>query len=298
MYGYVRPDKGELKVREYEAFRSAYCGLCHSLKKQCGLPARFLVSYDLPFLSILLHGSDGCRSERKRCIASPLRRRTCVSCAPAQDETADYGVILACWQLRDSVADEGFFRGLPARAALLLLSGAYRRARRHAPAFDRQTRENLSALRALEKENCPGLDRTADCFAAVLRGAAEGVGDETRRRILGQLFYHIGRMVYILDAADDLGEDVRRGRYNPLRCRFTETEGKLTAEQTEELRVTLQHSQNMAASAFQLLDESPWTGILENIVYRGLPQVSGLVLAGQWKNKNSEISRKRIGVNK
>ena len=117
MYGYVRPDKGELKVREYEAFRAAYCGLCHSLKKQCGLAARFLVSYDLTFLSILLHGSDGCRSERKRCIASPLRRRTCVSCAPAQDEAADYGVILACWQLRDSVADEGFFRGLPARAA-------------------------------------------------------------------------------------------------------------------------------------------------------------------------------------
>jgi hypothetical protein len=296
MYGYVRPDKGELKVREYEAFRAAYCGLCHSLKKQCGLAARFLVSYDLTFLSILLRGQDGCRTERKRCIASPLRRRTCMSCG-SQDETAYYGVVLAYWQLRDSVADESFFRGMPARAALLLLSGAYRRAKRRAPGFDRQTEEKLAALSALEKENSPSLDRTADCFAAVLRGAADCVQDETRQRILGQLFYHIGRMVYILDAADDLGEDVRKGRYNPLRCRFPDAEGKLTDGQTEELRVTLQHSQNMVVSALQLLDTGIWAGILENIVYRGLPQVSRLVLAGNWKNKKNHISRKRIGAN-
>ena len=131
-----------------------------------------------------------------------------------------------------------------------------------------------------------------------MRCAADSVPDETRRRILGQLFYHIGRMVYILDAADDLTEDVRKERYNPLRYRFPETRGKLTAGQTEELRVTLQHSQNMVASALQLLDEGPWTGILENIVYRGLPQVSGLVLAGNWKNRKNHLTRKRMGVNK
>ena len=50
MYGYVRPVKGELKIREYEYFRAAYCGLCEALKRRCGLLARFVVNYDLTFM--------------------------------------------------------------------------------------------------------------------------------------------------------------------------------------------------------------------------------------------------------
>ena len=36
MFGYVRPYKPELKVREYEMFRAAYCGLCWALKEKYG----------------------------------------------------------------------------------------------------------------------------------------------------------------------------------------------------------------------------------------------------------------------
>ena len=32
MFGFVRPYKDELKVKDYELFRSVYCGLCHSLE--------------------------------------------------------------------------------------------------------------------------------------------------------------------------------------------------------------------------------------------------------------------------
>ena len=43
MYGYVRPERGELKVREYELFRGAYCGLCHTLGERYGpIPRLFL----------------------------------------------------------------------------------------------------------------------------------------------------------------------------------------------------------------------------------------------------------------
>jgi hypothetical protein len=37
MFGFVRPYKDELKVKDYELFKSVYCGLCHSLKKRCGI---------------------------------------------------------------------------------------------------------------------------------------------------------------------------------------------------------------------------------------------------------------------
>ena len=41
MFGYVRPYKPELKVKEYELFRAAYCGLCWSLKEKYGADAGF-----------------------------------------------------------------------------------------------------------------------------------------------------------------------------------------------------------------------------------------------------------------
>ena len=47
MYGYIRPLKAELKVREYEAYHAMYCGLCRTLGRRYGFAARFLVSYDL-----------------------------------------------------------------------------------------------------------------------------------------------------------------------------------------------------------------------------------------------------------
>ena len=37
MFGYVRPYKPELKVKEYEMFRAAYCGLCWALKEKYGI---------------------------------------------------------------------------------------------------------------------------------------------------------------------------------------------------------------------------------------------------------------------
>ena len=34
MLGYVKIDKGELKVREYEVYTGYYCGVCKSIGQQ------------------------------------------------------------------------------------------------------------------------------------------------------------------------------------------------------------------------------------------------------------------------
>ena len=36
MFGYVTPLKSELKFKEFEYFRSYYCGLCNEIKNQFG----------------------------------------------------------------------------------------------------------------------------------------------------------------------------------------------------------------------------------------------------------------------
>ncbi|MEG0712521.1 MAG: DUF5685 family protein, partial [Niameybacter sp.] len=47
MFGYVTPLKQELKVRELEAFKAYYCGLCSHIKKNFGQLPRMVLNYDL-----------------------------------------------------------------------------------------------------------------------------------------------------------------------------------------------------------------------------------------------------------
>lgn len=296
MYGYVRPEKGELKVREYETFRGVYCGLCHTLKKRYGPFLRYAVNYDLTFLAMLMAGSEPVDTCPKRCPYHPLRTAPCpASSSDAMDAAADYTVILAYWKLRDGAQDKSFFPALGCRILAAFLRGAYRKAAELRPAFASVTETELRALGALEEERCAGVDAPADRFARILQAAAEGADDPARERILRELLYHLGRIVYILDAADDLEDDVRSGAYNPLRFRFAAENGKLSPADEKELRLSLQHSHNSISAAFALLEENPYTGILTNILYIGLPAVTQAVFSGQWKATRRE-RKERSGL--
>ena len=153
------------------------------------------------------------------------------------------------------MADHGFFRSLPYRAALLALGRAYRKARARRPGFDERTRTHLEELARLEGERCPSMDRAADAFAVLLAGAAEEEPDPVRRRVLEQLLYHLGRWIYLVDAADDLKKDVKSGSYNPLVYRFHAEGGTLTAED----RAALAASTPLPLCTAQLRYEVTWT---------------------------------------
>jgi len=55
MYGYVVPVKAELGQADFCLYRAFYCGICKSIGKQYGQMPRFTTSYDITFLSVLLH---------------------------------------------------------------------------------------------------------------------------------------------------------------------------------------------------------------------------------------------------
>lgn len=293
MYGYVRPERGELKMREYDVFRGVYCGLCHTLKKRYGPFLRFAVNYDLTFLAMLLADEKSVPVCPRRCPYHPLRRSACPEALSSLDEAADVTVILAYWKLRDGAEDSGLFKSLGYRLLAFSLRPAYRRAAAQKPDLAKCAEDELHELSLLEKESCPSVDAPADRFARILRETASGTGE--RERILRELLYHLGRIVYILDAADDLAEDVSRGAYNPLRFRFEAGNGKLSPEDERELRLSLQHSHNSMCAAFVLLEGTAYTGILENIIYLGLPAVTQAVFDGSWRQRKRE-NRERSGI--
>ena len=288
MFGYVRPFRPELKCRDFDLYRATYCGLCRCLRRRYGLLAPMFLNYDFTFLTLLLwQPEESVRPCRGRCHANPLLKKDMCPDSPALELAADESIILTWWKLRDSVADDGFWSGLPARVLSGLLKGAYRKAARRRPEFDRAVRTSLEELSALEKEKCPSLDRPADTFARLLQAAVPP--EESRGRVLEQLLYHLGRWIYLVDARDDLEEDRRAGRYNPVAARYG------GAADDQALKLTLDHSLELMGAALQLGEFGCRMPILENIIYLGLPLVQRAVLEGSWSQvkKQEKIWSKR-----
>lgn len=280
MFGYVRPVLNSLDEGQRDAYQSAYCGLCHTLGDRHGLLARFTLQYDFTFLAILLTvGEKGDRPCR-RCPAHPLRKPIACLCGPQMVAAADQSIILTYHKLSDDVDDHGPLTGLAYRLVRRLFRRAYCRAASAQPEFDRQVREGLARLRELEDKQSPELDRVADTFARILASASAAYPPGSpMARMLGELLYHLGRWIYLIDAWDDLDEDRKNRRYNPLDARFAGH----AKEERDYLETTITHSARLAGAAANLMELGKWAPVVENILYLGLPTVQGAVLDGRWK---------------
>ncbi len=271
MYGYVRPLKAELKVREFEAYQGVYCGLCHCLAQRCGSAARFVVNYDFTFLAMLLEEGQTADFAPRGCPVRPLRKRAVLKQTPALERAADLSVILAHWKLRDDLRDEGPGKTAGAAVALAALHRAYSKAKAAQPEFAAACEQYMQGLHTLEQESCASVDRAADCFATLLASLAMTEKAEARKRVLRELFYHIGRVVYVLDAVDDLEKDMKKKNYNPLVYRYGLTAPQLPEPAVESLRLSLSHSMSAMSGAYSLLPENAFRPITENILYLGIP---------------------------
>lgn len=291
MYGYVIPNRPELKVREAELYQSVYCGLCHNLSARYGFLTRFLVNYDFTFLAMSLMGRDHCPACQRRCVAHPFRKRKVCAPLPALDTAADETVILAYHKFLDGAADHRGLKRLAYRLLALIYRRAYRRAGKRVPAFAQVVSHNLTRLQALEEERSPEMDRVADTFAGLLAGAAPAEGE--LERVYHQFFYHLGRWIYLVDALDDLPEDLTLGRYNPIALRYGLKEGK-REKVRESLELTLNHSRNLMISAFHLLPQGPCSPIVWNVLTLGMDMVQNAVFAGRW-NKRRNKKDKELG---
>lgn len=286
MFGYVLPRRDKLSAPAAGRYRAAYCGLCRSLNLHYGFRARFLVNYDMTFLYFLLQSGQP-QPCRCTCPTRPLCKRECLPDDDVMRYAADLSVLLSYWKLCDAERDGRFFHRTAAKCAKRLYRRAYRRAAERLPACDECFARRLSELHALEDAHCAGLDRPADAFASLLSACADTVAEESVRRPMQLLLYHVGRYLYLADALEDLPKDLRSGSYNPLRYRYALQDGALTAQDKAALLDTIEASVSMAASALELLPPTADHEIVHNIIYYGLSAVLHSVAEGTFRQKGT-----------
>ena len=99
-------------------------------------------------------------------------------------------------------------------------------------------------------------------------------GDDATKAAMGWIGYNLGKWIYLLDAYDDIEDNIKNGAYNPLVVQFHyggEEELKSFRQRIrEETEFSLVYSLSEMEKAFSLLEIKKNRGILENIVYRGL----------------------------
>ncbi len=282
MFGFIRPLRSELRVREWERFQSVYCGLCHTIRRQYGLLQTCLLSYDCTYFALVLCAlEEESATCARRCMMHPFRRRTCAAESDGMRHAATVSVILSYHQLSDTVSDERGLKRFGARILRRLLRRGYRKAARALPDFDALTVQLLALLEELETQRTASLDRPADAFARILRAAVPQEGENSL--ILQEMFYHTGRWIYLIDACADVADDFSSGNYNPVLLRWG-----LAQPSLEPVKEQMNHTllQSLAASyhAYILLRPYRDAGIIENILCQGLPEVTRQVLDGTFTN--------------
>lgn len=287
MYGYLRIHVPELKVREQEYYRAVYCGLCRTMGKCTGQCSRMTLSYDFTLFALARMALTGetVTFKHRRCIAHPLRKRPMAEPTSALRLCANTSAILAHHKVKDDLRDERGLKRTAATAVSPFTSSMRRRAVKQGYGdMDRGVCLAMQELGELETARLPSVDEPATLFGELMgKTLAYGLEGNTAK-LAHAMGLHLGRFVYILDAADDYAEDMEKGRYNPLACLYGDPSMTVLSDRKkEELKIALMAELSELERAFDLLDTADQVdlrGVLSNILYEGLPRQVERVLFG------------------
>ncbi len=287
MFGYIKPVKPELKVRELEYYRGIYCGLCRSMGKHTGGFSRLTLSYDFAFLAavrMVLLDIKPTFSQR-RCMVHPLRKKAMCDDNEALEYCASAAAVLTECKIRDDINDEKGMKRFAAKSAHIFARKMRKKAEGKAPV--KAIENALKSLSELERENCDSIDMVADKFGELLASVVSYGLEGGKARIAEAIGFSVGRYIYVLDAADDIEDDIKTGSYNPL---------KNANLKPSDLSVAVRLELSKLESAINLLDfsgKASLEGIIKNIIYLGMPYEADRVFAGGCKGKTVKKGKNR-----
>lgn len=261
MFGYVIINKGDMTFREFDVYRSYYCGLCRTLKEEFGVRGQVSLNYDMTFLVMLLSSlyEPETIKEKKSCIAHPCKKQK-ISVNDITRFAAEMNLLLTGYKCEDDWKDEKNIAkkmyGMSLKKEILQLREKYSE---KAEIIEVSFRN----MEKLEKENCQNIDRMASLFGKVTEELFIYRQDEWEE-ILRKMAFHLGKFIYMLDAYEDLEEDLKKNRYNPFssRCQGEEFE--------KECKIIMTAAIAECTRAFEILPLIENVSILRNILYSGV----------------------------
>ena len=244
MFGYVTVCEPELKVKDLKKYRAYYCGLCQTLKEDYGFMGQMTLTYDMTFAVILLSSlyENIAAHEEHRCKVHPVKRQHML-----RNETTSYtaamNVLLAYYHMEDDWQDDHKISSLMTKS---MIQGKAKK-----------------IIEKCERENSMDIDRAAGCFGRLMAELfvwKEDIWEKTLRK----MGFYLGKFIYLMDAYEDLPEDRKKNRYNPLKELAKRPDYEVQMEQI--LRMMIAESTVRFEQLPCLVD----VDILRNILYDGV----------------------------
>lgn len=213
MFGYVTAYKPELKMKDFYKYKAYYCGLCKVLREKHGFLGQLTLTYDMTFLVILLHSlyESDMNFEEHRCVVHPAKKQKMLY-NEITEYAADMNIVLTYFHFVDDWKDEKSKAGL---VGVRAFRKTYLEIEKKYPKKCRIIRSCLKKLQACEEQKEENIDITARYFGelmAELLTYRQDVWTKTLRR----MGFYLGKFIYILDAYDDVEQDLESGSYNAL----------------------------------------------------------------------------------
>ncbi len=277
MFGYVRADTPYLYVKDDTLYHAMYCGLCKGIGKVCGNAARMGLSYDVTFLSVLLHNIAGqdVKIEKQHCLTHCIRTRQMAEVDELTQKLGALNTILVYYKIQDDIQD-----GDRGKAKRVWFQSGYKRAKKRYPEIEKIVHENMRLQSQTERAQTESIDRAADATATMIAEFSEYALGEKSTANTRNLFYAIGKWIYLIDALDDYDKDKKKGAYNPFIRAFNEENKRalLEGKNGDEVRFVF-HSlfidirENMSQIRFLFNRD-----LVDNVLLRGLPTMTKQVM--------------------
>lgn len=261
MFGYVVMNKPEIRFKDFDLYRSFYCGLCRELREKYGISGQITLTYDMTFVVVLLSAlyEPPTQKGTTRCVIHPVCKQP-VRKNEATEYGADMNVLLTYYKCMDDWEDEKKFAALGYGK---ILQRKNNRLSYRYPEKAEKIRKLLEELSQMEKAGETDIDKMSGCFGRIMEEIFAWKTDVWEGSLRRMGFY-LGKFIYILDAYDDVEKDVKNGNYNPFAEKY------IMKGFDEQVRQLLIMMMAQTCREFEKLPIIKYTDILRNILYSGV----------------------------
>lgn len=290
LFGYLKPYKPDLRIKEFDAYKSVYCTLCKKMGKHYGVLSRITLSYDCTFLCMLSLGlkKDCPDFKAGRCAVNPLKR--CNLCINGEEDfrfSSAVSLIMTYHKIKDDIRDGKLLEKVKAYSCVPIVYKGYKKACKDYPELDDIVLRCMQKQCAVESDKHAGIDKSAEPTANMMSEILPLISDNDKQKVvLKQFGYFIGRWIYLIDAADDIEKDKKNDNFNPFLIFINNNEFD-DREIKEYINSALNQTISCAINAYNLVEVNHFKNILDNIITRGISDTQKKVLfddGGEIKN--------------
>ena len=261
MFGYILINKEELKFKEYDVYKSYYCGLSQTLNNRSGRFAQLTLNYDMTFLQLLLTGlyEPKTKLENFRCKIHPFKKSIKRS-NEITDYIADMNLFLAYLNCIDDWEDE---KKLSRKIYTIIVKNKVKKIKKQYPEKTAKLEAILKKSSEYEKKKEHDIDKISS-YSGELMSELFLYKEDEWKQTLSRMGFFLGKYIYIIDAYEDIEKDLKKGNYNP----FSEIYQNEDFDDFVNQILTMMISE--CAREFEELPIIEDVDILRNILYSGV----------------------------